>query len=743
MSRLTALAKTFGRISQQLILAITIIGLATPLQALAATGRISEVMPDPAVIDDVDGEWIEIQNLTNSPLDITGWSIIKEGAGSEALTHGPIDASGTYIVCRGDVDPPGVLCDQYGSTGIGLNNNGGTFYLHDGTEVIDTFTYSADDVDSGNSIEKEADGNLTQNSSDEYDATNGNNGTPGIAEDIAVDQPQHVSPADNFTQSSSQINFDWTDVTDPANPVTYNFEMSTSTDENADGSFVSTNAFASGLSTSEKSVTYSGDNTLYWHVQSEDSLGNTSEWTDPWEVTIEDVEPPVTDEPLYSPVDNSNWIDTDIYISGRTADDNTGIESILVYARLAGTDDGYVLVKTVAFNDAKNSPECTSSECDWSFYWDPSAEPSPDGFPGLNGQAIFDIKVAGIDVAGNEESSAFAYDILWDTEAPDLPEHISPADGKHINYMNPTLKWEDVSDSDVSPPVCYVVQISYSNDTNESDNGFTNPEFSTLCIGDTEVEFPVPDGVSRFYWQVMACDSAYSSQETEELEIAYNDSYKYEYEDHCTDWTDPWSVNIDMTAPKVTVDSTSSSNHVRSLSGTIDDADASIKIEVLGKTYTATNNGDGTWSLPPIQFTPCHIHGTYEVKATATDEAGNVGKDSTTDELTIVDIPGCDGTSEIDYVSGAEESGEDVDSDGDGFTDAEEIEAGTNPNDPDDFPGSDKEEKDEGVEGETDESTFEYRWLILIAAVIAFLWFLLRRREEDEEGVVQTILQHS
>ena len=87
-------------------------------------------------------------------------------------------------------------------------------------------------------------------------------------------------------------------------------------------------------------------------------------------------------------------------------------------------------------------------------------------------------------------------------------------------------------------------------------------------------------------------------------------------------------------------------------------------------------------------------------------------------------------------MSGAEESGEDVDSDGDGFTDAEEIEAGTNPNDPDDFPGSDEEEKDEGVEGETDESTFEYRWLILIAAVIAFLWFLLRRREEDEEGVV-------
>lgn len=721
MSRLTALAKTFGRISQQLILAITIIGLATPLQALAANARISEVMPNPAGISNASAEWIEIQNLTDSSIDLTGWSV-RDAASNSAPLVGSIPANGTFVLCLVASAPEGVICDQL-SSNVPLNNDGDTIFLNNGIEDIDSLLYAETDAVPGTSLETQADDSIAQNTTVSYDS-NGNTGTPNSAPAVVLHQPEHETPDDGSYLNTGNIEFDWSDVDYAYGNVTYEWEVSVSNTTGTDGSFTGRKLTRTGLTNSEHTESLPIEKVYYWHVRAVADNGNTTEWTDAETFTLDDTVPVTT---LSSPSDSSRFIGQSIYISGRTTDEGGSVETIVIYARLADSDnpDEFVEVKRI---------DGPSEGSYWSTYWDPNTEPSDDEVAQFKEQAIFDIKVAGIDAAGNQENSDYAYDVLWDTAAPDLPEHISPADGKFINHMSPTLQWEDVNDSDVRQPVCYVVQISFSSETKEEDNGFTDPTASTDCMESTEVEYPVPDGVDKFYWQVMVCDSGnFFDDRIYELSSIYDEQSEIIY---CSDWTDPWSVNIDKTAPKITVDSTSSSNHVRSLSGTIDDADASIKIEVLGKTYTATNNGDGTWSLPPIQFTPCHIHGTYEVKATATDEAGNVGKDNTTDELTIIDIPGCDGSSDIDYVSGAEESGEDVDSDGDGFTDAEEIEAGTNPNDPDDFPGSDEEEKDEGVEGETDESTFEYRWLILIAAVIAFLWFLLRRREEDEEGVV-------
>ncbi|WP_147303074.1 Ig-like domain-containing protein, partial [Marinoscillum furvescens] len=94
------------------------------------------------------------------------------------------------------------------------------------------------------------------------------------------------------------------------------------------------------------------------------------------------------------------------------------------------------------------------------------------------------------------------------------------------------------------------------------------------------------------------------------------------------------SLTVDTTAPVVAVSTLSTSETSPALSGSVDDASASVSVTVNGSSYTATNDGAGSWSLAAGQLTGL-TDGVYDVAVTATDEAGNAGTDATTDELTI------------------------------------------------------------------------------------------------------------
>ncbi|TYP77040.1 Ig-like domain-containing protein [Aquimarina intermedia] len=98
-------------------------------------------------------------------------------------------------------------------------------------------------------------------------------------------------------------------------------------------------------------------------------------------------------------------------------------------------------------------------------------------------------------------------------------------------------------------------------------------------------------------------------------------------------------LTIDTTNPAVpTVDVLATNDTTPILTGTADSADV-LTVTVNGVTYTEgdgnlTDNTDGTWTLqiPTGNELP---EGTYDVVATATDAAGNVSNDATTDEITI------------------------------------------------------------------------------------------------------------
>ncbi|MEQ8715399.1 MAG: Ig-like domain-containing protein, partial [Cyclobacteriaceae bacterium] len=94
--------------------------------------------------------------------------------------------------------------------------------------------------------------------------------------------------------------------------------------------------------------------------------------------------------------------------------------------------------------------------------------------------------------------------------------------------------------------------------------------------------------------------------------------------------------NIDIDLPVVTVDLLGTGDATPVITGTItDNTDANlvtIVITVNGENYNAVNNLDGTWSANVTNILP---NGTYDVIATATDEATNVGTDVTIDELVV------------------------------------------------------------------------------------------------------------
>ena len=76
------------------------------------------------------------------------------------------------------------------------------------------------------------------------------------------------------------------------------------------------------------------------------------------------------------------------------------------------------------------------------------------------------------------------------------------------------------------------------------------------------------------------------------------------------------------------------SDSTPAIEGTVSENDAELEITVAGQTIAATNNANGTWTLADDVLTII-VDGTYNVWATATDLAGNLGTDTNVDELTI------------------------------------------------------------------------------------------------------------
>jgi len=100
--------------------------------------------------------------------------------------------------------------------------------------------------------------------------------------------------------------------------------------------------------------------------------------------------------------------------------------------------------------------------------------------------------------------------------------------------------------------------------------------------------------------------------------------------------TDQQSIATDFSAPAVTVDDLNIQDTTPAISGSVDDPTATVVVTVGGSDYTATNNGDGTWSLANDVVDPL-TPGAIDITVTATDPAGNAASATTSTGTIIID----------------------------------------------------------------------------------------------------------
>lgn len=94
-----------------------------------------------------------------------------------------------------------------------------------------------------------------------------------------------------------------------------------------------------------------------------------------------------------------------------------------------------------------------------------------------------------------------------------------------------------------------------------------------------------------------------------------------------------FALTVDTVAPLVGVDPLSTEDTTPSLTGGVDDPQATVTVTIGGITRTAVNQGNGRWSLEWSE--PLAADRTYDVIASARDAVGNTATDATSAELTV------------------------------------------------------------------------------------------------------------
>ncbi|PRP68014.1 lamin tail domain-containing protein [Nonlabens agnitus] len=197
----------------------------------AAVGSIivTEVLPNPGVTTDGNGEFLELYNTTDTDIDIQSWILRDQDDDTHTITESVIVRANGYALLARSATENGGLSPLYIYDSFALANSGDEIVIECGGTVIDEIAYNSTDWPYSNGISMElANNSLDATANDDpsnwFAATStfgdGDSGTPGAVNDAtlssdSIENPQfsmYPNPATSGTLNISVTNGGSVDV---------------------------------------------------------------------------------------------------------------------------------------------------------------------------------------------------------------------------------------------------------------------------------------------------------------------------------------------------------------------------------------------------------------------------------------------------------------------------------------------------------------------------------------------------
>lgn len=270
--------------------------------------------------------------------------------------------------------------------------------------------------------------------------------------------PSHVSPADNSFVNTLGLVMDWTDVVDESsNPVTYIYQSA------YDPGFTSI-AYTSGhLANSQIPAPGTPDNVYYWHVMACDSVGNCSNWSNPWKVTVDNIAPSIPGQIGWTSENPPNGVD---YTSGSDFTDYKTCNQYLNYMPVTNlwapsTDTNSITYEREVYTPIDNRIYSNTT----------LANNYEHGGGGINGTTYW-VRVRAKDQAGNYSSWSDKCSMTYDNIAPVISNvlNLSATPGDPNDALT-TITWNTNEDANST--------VYYSADSGSTWSSISDSSFVT------------------------------------------------------------------------------------------------------------------------------------------------------------------------------------------------------------------------------------------------------------------------
>lgn len=343
----------------------------------------------------------------------------------------------------------------------------GTAYTEPGATWTDNIDGSGDVSDISGTVDTNTVGDytITYSKTDRAGNTGSATRTVQVRDTTPPNKPTLIAPANNSIVQGASLTNSWSSVDGAVKYIYESYHNSSATILRWHEEFATTSKTANNVA----------DTVFWWRVKAVDAAGNESEWSDLWKVTVDNTAPTIPE--LTWPINGISINNNAPLMQWNDSTDDNGVA-------------GYYYRVYYHCSDENNIPgSCSSVYPNTDGLWRINSEYQA----GATSDGIYYWQVRAKDNAEKYSDWSGIEKVIIDTQSPDVPTLIAPADGAIVNG-NPTQSWNPVSDAD------HYVYESYSDINGNNLIYHTDVSGTSRTVGGTQTII--------FYWRVKAVDAA-------------------------------------------------------------------------------------------------------------------------------------------------------------------------------------------------------------------------------------------